>query len=245
MSWSRLNNPPVKEAVFDVRFVENSDVTVEGIKSFCDALSEEFPERNEIYVLNVQTNMKSSQATQGRQSVGMRMANRERSFILQIRKEGFTLSKLVPYISWEEIKSVVKPLIEKLLAYFPKIQFNYLGLRYVNNFETKLEQPPTDLFQILPSFPANLPQTIDGFLIQLQIPKHEYDVRSVITFSIQPIQFSKEELFKVILDISVFKHAIFIGRDIDVIFNEFERIRDFKNEIFFNAFTKDGLSKFQ
>lgn len=247
MNWPLLTKPPIKEAIFDLKFKEGHDITHEQIKLFCDSLKESFPVINEIFLFQMQAKLdqgKHQNVESSRQSNGYKLSDQKRSFIVQIRLDGFTLSKVEPYISWEELSKEAKPILEKLGAEFPNLSFKRAALRYINHFDLRFEEPINSYFNILPVYPIELPQIIDSFLIKLLIPKKDViELKSIVHLGIDPIG-NSDENYKVVFDIDVFRENNYSISKLDELFADFEYIRNFKNEIFFNGLTKNTLANF-
>jgi uncharacterized protein (TIGR04255 family) len=247
MTWQILSKPPIKEAVLDLKFKEGHNLTHEKIKIFCESLKETFPVINEMFLFQMQAKLEKGEhqnVESSRQNNGFKLSDEKRSFILQFRLDGFTLSKIEPYISWDELAKEARPLLEKMSTVFPEIRFNRAALRYINNFNLKFEEPINAYLNIAPAYPLELPQTVDSFLVRLAIPKREpIELKSIIHLGIDPIG-NSDENYKVVFDIDVFRENEYSISDLDHIFQDFEYIREFKNVIFFNGLTKLTLDSF-
>jgi uncharacterized protein (TIGR04255 family) len=246
MTWPKLKKPPIKEAVFDLKFSQNDFLTLENLKLFCESLKDEFPILNEIFLFQVEAKIEkdnNQNVDSKRLNNGFRLSNESRSFILQLRPDGFTFSKIEPYISWEEIQYETKPIIEKLWTNFPNLSFNRVALRYINQFDLNFEEPINEYLNIQPLYPLELPQIIEAFMIRLVIPKKELNLKSIIHLGIEPIANSDIQ-YTVTFDIDVFKEATYTHQDSERFFTDFETIRDYKNDIFFKGLTQKTHNHF-
>ncbi len=247
MTWPILNKPPIKEAVLDLKFKEGHNLTHERIKEFCELLKDVFPVINEMFLFQMQAKLEKGEhqnVESSRQSNGFKLSNEKRSFILQFRLDGFTLSKIEPYISWEELHKEARPLLDKMSLMFPEIRFNRAALRYINNFNLKFEEPINEYLNIAPAYPLELPQTVDSFLVKLAIPKKDpIEMKSIIHLGIDPIG-NSDENYRVVFDIDVFRENEYSLGKLEDLFKDFDHIREFKNEIFFNGLTKKTLDNF-
>ena len=204
-----------------------------------------FPVINEMFLFKMEAKLDKGEhqnVESFRTSNGYKLSDEKRSFILQFRLDGFTLSKIEPYISWDELVKEAKPLLKKLATDFPEIRFGRAALRYINNFNLKFEEPINAYLNIGPYYSIELPQTVDSFLVQLAIPKKDpIELKSIIQLGIEPIG---GENYKVVFDIDVFRENEYVISDLDHVFKDFDHIREFKNEIFFNGLTKRTLDNF-
>lgn len=246
MTWPKLSKPPIKEAVFDVKFDQSESVTLDELKHFCDSLKKEFPVMNEMFHFQVETKIEKDnqqKVDSKRLNNGFRLSNEDRSLILQLRQDGFTFSKVEPYISWEEIQSEAKPLLIKLWDAFPKLKIIRIALRYINQFDLRFEKSINEYLNIQPLYPIELPQIIDGFMVRLVIPKKDLNLKSIVHLGIEPIA-NSDILYKVTFDIDVFKEATYVAQELQILFLDFDIIRNYKNEIFFSGLTQETHSHF-
>ncbi len=247
MTWQKLKNPPLKEAAFDLRFHPSFAPDISALEKFCEQFKQEFPQINEMFVVSFRANIIRGKATADAESPnrkrnGFRLSNKEKSFVLQLRSEGLTFSKTGAYVSWEEIRSEVTPIVDRFFSFFPSIRVSRIALRYVNEFHMRFEKSPTEYFKILPTYPETLPQVLVGFSIQLLIPKAENTLHSKIVFNLDPP--SLEQVFRVVFDIDVFKNGVYEAKSIKEMLADFEHIRNFKNEIFFSSLTPLTIKMF-
>lgn len=245
MSWPKLKRPPIREAVFDLRYLPATQPRIERIREFCDQFRGDFPQINEMVVFDVRADISHEEKKNfhsQRILNGYRLSNQKRSFVLQLRSDGFTFSKITPYVSWEEIRTEVSPILERFFDFFSEVHITRIALRYINFFTLKLEQSANAYFKILPSYPSNLSKHVDGFKVQLFLPNREQGLKSVIAFSVEPTKTVKT--FSTTFDIDIFKEHIYDKENIKDMLEDFEKIRDYKNLIFFSCLTPELISNF-
>lgn len=242
----KLKNAPIVEAVFDLRFNSDNDITIELLKKISSSLISRFPIITDFYSWSFKAKIEGStqDASQTKvEPIGYRLINEEKSFILGITKEGLTFSKLKPYNSWEEIEDEAKYILKEIVEHLKDINVTRLGLRYLNQFDIKFENNlVNDYLKILPSYPANLPNIVDSFAIILQIPKE--DLHSTIRFEMQEIP-NTNETQRITIDIDISKNdENYKLSSFDVIFAEFTKMKNYKNEIFFSSISQKTLATF-
>jgi uncharacterized protein (TIGR04255 family) len=118
-----------------------------------------------------------------------------------------------------------------------------LALRYINHIQLPWPDVDFDLFlRAGPVVPSELPQFVPAFNLQVLIADTENEIAANV---IQRLESSlKDERNTVVLDIDAFK-AVDLLPDDPVIDSCFARLRDFKNQIFFNYLTDDALRRYE
>jgi len=245
MNWPVLANPPIKEAIFHLRFKKGYSIPLEEIKLFCEELSANYPTMNEVFRFHMEARVGKNQkgdVTADQAPNGYRLLNKDKSLVLQFQLDGFMISKVEPYISWEELKAVAIPIVEKVGNKFPKLVYDRIALRYINFFTLKFEGPLNDYFRISPVFPKEVSDKLGQFEIRLAVPKQETNTKATVKLGIDPI--ANVGAYKTVFDIDVFKEGEYPSIQVNKIVKDFSDIRNFKNEIFFKGLTEKTLKLF-
>ena len=87
-----------------------------------------------------------------------------------------------------------------------------------------------------PVLPEGLPQGVNSFLIRLNVHVPELEANAIITQALEPMPVEMAKL-PVILDIDVIKERT-AGIEEREAWNLLEKMRNFKNEIFFRFITE-------
>jgi uncharacterized protein (TIGR04255 family) len=92
-----------------------------------------------------------------------------------------------------------------------------------------------------PEIAPGLPQGLSGFFMRLLIPDERSNCNAIVTETMEPPQ---QNFLPLILDIDVFREAAF---DVNAteIWDTLERLRDFKNQIFFKSITDKAKELFK
>ena len=93
-----------------------------------------------------------------------------------------------------------------------------------------------DYLAVPPVLPEGLPQGVNGFLIRLNVHIPELEANAIITQAFEPMPVEVPKL-PVILDIDVIKEQT-AGIEEREAWNLLEKMRNFKNEIFFRFITE-------
>jgi hypothetical protein len=85
-----------------------------------------------------------------------------------------------------------------------------------------------------PEVAPKLPQSLSHFFMQIVMPNQEIEASAIITETMEPP--TENQRLPLILDIDVFKEKIYADNK-EEIWSDFENLRAFKNDIFFNSIT--------
>ena len=241
-----LKNAPIREAIVDLKIapvIETAKLT-----PLLESLKPRFPTQE---VLQQSTfgfqfgphEMHSSRVDRGMH--GGRLTSADGKYIVQLRVDGFTFSRLPPYETWERMRENAKPLWEEYIRHSGAEKVTRAAVRYINVMDLPL--PIQDFNEYLaapPQVPGSLPQEVSGFFSRVIIVHRELDVAAVVT---QVLETSVENNVQVILDIDVFREA----RERDwpagdpSVWEALEQMRDFKNRVFFESVTEKAAELFE
>lgn len=148
--------------------------------------------------------------------------------------DGFTFSRLHPYITWKQLRDEAYRLWKIYTDITSPELINRVAVRYINNLN--IPMPIGDFGDYLtapPIVPEKLPQGISSFFSRIVLPKPSINSFAIITQALETIIDSSKSL-PIILDID----AIHLNPD-DLsekeAWNKLEELRHYKNEIFFNS----------
>src|SRR4030067_493876 len=101
-----LKNAPIVEALIDIRVKLPSGVDVKKIGDIYESIKELYPEKIEQKISEVEFKLKKEQVKALSHKInGYRYISSDKKQILQTRLDGFTFSRLHPYIKWEELRN--------------------------------------------------------------------------------------------------------------------------------------------
>ena len=238
--YPKLTKAPIKEALIDLRVKLSSDFDVKRINSVYEKINEKYTEKQEQRHSQVHFELKpgsGSVESVPLKITGYRYISKNKDEIFQARLDGFTYNRLPPYLSWEEFRNEANRLwLLYKEATLPEA-ITRVDLRYINNLN--IPMPVIDFADYLtvpPVLPAGLPQGLNGFLIRLNVHVPELEANAIITQALEPMPADKPKL-PVILDIDVIKDGT-AGIEEREVWNLLEKMRHFKNEIFFKFITE-------
>ena len=140
------------------------------------------------------------------------------------------MSRLAPYESWEAFRNEARRLWEVYRQTVKPVRIERVALRYVNRLD--LPGPRAELkdyLQTSPEIAAGLPQGLDGFFMQLQIPVE--DLNSRLFLNLTTCEPPKPGIVAVVLDIDLFRTEN-LPQEEEALWQLLESMRARKNEFF-------------
>lgn len=239
-----LRNAPITEAIIDFRVKARNGFQAEEFANLRTRLSGSFPDVQERRGLEIQVKGQGQQPiTQDLGLQGYFFKTADGKTIAQFRVDGFTLNRLSPYTSWEDLFPQAIELWHLYTDVSKPEVITRLAVRYINrivlppgtvNFETHL--------RFLPVIPPELPQNVRGFLTKVTIHHQEQDIAAHVVEALEESMPGHQ--LTVILDIDAYKQREFLTDD-PMIEITFGTLRTFKNAIFFNSLTEHTLRSFE
>jgi uncharacterized protein (TIGR04255 family) len=242
-----LQNAPITEALIDFQVKARTAFRPEQFADLRMRLTERFPHVDE---------QRGLQATfgvirgQGQPTVvqdlglqGYLFKTLDQKTIAQFRVDGFTLNRLRPYTSWDELFPQAMDLWRLYCSISIPDAVTRLAVRYINRimlppgagtFETYLRTAPV--------IPPELPQYLSSFLTRVTIHDPTTDIAAHVAQALETSTPGRQ--LSVILDIDAFKQREF-SIDDPTIEQTFDQLRLFKNLIFFNSLTDETLRQFE
>jgi len=242
-----LKNAPITEAIIDFRVKARSDLRLVDFTAVKDRLSHRLPKVQEMRglqaVIQVEKGQGQPPIVQDLGLQGYLFKSQDEKVIAQFRIDGFTLNRLPPYTSWEDIFPQAMELWRLYLEVAKPLAVTRLAVRYINH----VPLPPgaekfENCLRAAPVIPSELPQYVNTFLTRVTIHNPEAGVSAHVTQALQPI--TDTHRLTVILDIDAYKEADLLPDD-SAIEQIFIQLRLFKNLIFFNSLTDLTLRQFE
>ncbi len=238
-------NAPITEALLDIRVELPQEVTLSKLESFHDRIKENFPEKQERILVKAGIKLSpegTSVEVPSSGPDGYLFRSPTKKKIVQVRLDGFTFNKLKPYENWEIFRLEAYKLWNLYFEMTNPVKITRIALRYINRIEIPL--PMRDFKEYIltiPEIAPKLPQALANFFMQLVIPNPDIETTAIIN---QTMEKSINNRLPLIFDIDVFKETIYAG-NIKEMWKEFEKLRLFKNDIFFNSITEKTKELFR
>lgn len=245
--YPTLSNAPIVEALIDIKYSTKDVTSFEFFDELYSEIKERYSVKQENKEFSVEFAIDPESGT--RQSVsekliGYRYDWPERKFVLQLARGGFTLSKLAPYETWDELRNEAEYLWGLLRGKIADIKVIRTAVRYINRIE--IFEKYTDFEEYLtagPRVPAALPQSLKEFLTRNVIPFPDKSAIGVVSQALD-VANSTPDKATLILDIDVFKSGEHPS-NIEEFWSSFESLRGLKNKVFFSSLTPRTLELFK
>lgn len=241
-SWPNLSNSPLVEGLIDIRIERSRNVTFEELKAACDELATEFSSRQERRMVVTELNFTSetgpTSQTKDNGPDAMILQSVDQKWVVQFRLDGFTVSRLQPYGTWDELKGKARVLWDKYSEVAKPSKVVRVACRFINCVPLPMGDSFEKVFQTNFVIGPTLPQAVSGYLLRFVIPFEEQNALAIVTQSLDGN--SPDCIF----DIDVFSQNQ-QGFDESQLWAKIENLRDVKNRLFFGSLTELALERFK
>lgn len=242
-----FKNAPIIEALLDVRVKLPKEVDLKKLEAFYGFVKERFPEKEERKFFKAEFKLSQEISTTSfpasSETIGYLFRSPSEKKIVQARLDGFTFNKLKHYEDWELFRSEARNLWDLYLKIANPVRVTRIAVRYINRIDVPL--PLRDFKEYIlttPEIAPNLPQALSNFFMRLVIPNPEIQATAIIIETMEnPIDDKKLPL---ILDIDVWRETAYEDNQSEM-WDDFEKLRAFKNDIFFNSITEKTKELFR
>ncbi len=242
-SHGSLNSPPIKEALIDIRVTLPKQIEPSLLNSNYFQKSNCYPKFEEIRQLELQFQLDNSSEVnfakanaESASTVGYRFISADEQRVVQFRLDGFTFSRIESYSSWNDLKQEAFRLWAVYADCVSPISIARVATRYINLIKFPLQSDLSDYLTTPPKVPKGLHDkfSLSSFLNRIEILEATTGARGFITQVFEP---SQEDTINIVLDIDVFITKQFAPNDLQI-WDYLDRLRDFKNDVFFENITE-------
>jgi uncharacterized protein (TIGR04255 family) len=245
-----LARAPIIEALIDMRVQTPEEMSVEKLEKTLEAPDFGYHKKGPIVrgnfgvALNTEESPAAPQMHANTAIIGVRAHSSDEKYVAQFTVDGFTLSRLTPYESWEALVEEAKRVWSIYLASVAPIRINRVATRYINNLQLPIK--PGDRFERylagLPKMPPDYPQTVSSFFQRFVIYDEQCGATAILTQALE--QITEAQPLPVILDIDVFRETKFPVESPEV-WQYLSELRSLKNRCFFGALTEEAVELYQ
>jgi len=243
--YAHLNKAPIVEALVDFRLKPRDGLRVSDLQPIQEKLRDRYPTQKSIrqVIGQVSVNVQEGEvqavqpAVHSAEAVGIRLESANGLHVLQAQVQGFTLSRLKPYDTWEALIEEARSLWDVYVAVAAPVSITRVGTRYINRLELPLPMLRfEDYLTRQPEVPIGVPEFVSDFLSRVVAHEPSLDAYIVVTQALEPVA-PGSNIVPMLLDVDVFKVANF-----DVNSKEYwellAQFRTLKNTAFFGSITE-------
>jgi len=233
-----VSKPPIREALVDIRFnFGNQKLDYRVFEKLHDQIKSDFPKKQVLkwgqFSLNMRVENRQPVIETSSGENGYRFDSADGTRIVQFRTDGFTYSKLKPYIGWDDFSAEAKKLFELYVGATAPISVNRIALRYINLIEIPEKSFELEkYFTISPIIPKGLPDHIVGYINRVVLKDDASNVLGVLTQTIDTQQAVPIGNVPFIFDIDVFIENVTLDHKDTNFWDKFKPLRDLKNKMF-------------
>lgn len=234
-------NPPITEAIIDIRVKLPEDFMLEQLPEDFGSFLLSYPDKKWMtkqegeILFESDSEPKFSSISK---KVGIALTSEDQERIAQFRIDGFTLSQLRPYRGWAKFKKDSEEAWNAYRNIFTPARVSRLAVRFINRLDLPLQDGRLEFEDYLKTYPELSPdfaKDMGGFFMKLLIPRPDYASDVILQQGV--MNSSESNVVSILLDIDAF-------REIDEeasspeIWNIFDALRNLKNEAFKHSITE-------
>lgn len=245
--FSTLKLAPITEAIIDFRVELPSTVDINTLEEIHDQLKDEFPIKAARTSTETEFRFEPGKdvvfTPKAPKTEGFYFKNQLGDMVVQVRLDGFTLSKLKPYRDWSSFELKFRQLWAIYSHEASPSVITRIAVRYLNRIDLPLGATLKDYLLTVPEIAPQLPQGLSDFLMRIVINDEKTSAVAIVTESSDVVRESTEQ-YPVILDIDAFRH-VSLQVDDESIWGILQELRNFKNQVFFGSLTNSAIEGFK
>ena len=229
-----LTRAPIVEALIDLQ-VGPLLSSLANVAAFEAKAIKEFPDRKQVIQLQGNVDFSGDEPKLPSAEVkGYAFWSSDKRRVAQARLNGFSLSHLAPYDRWDELRDDARAWWHEFYTATHAKEIQRYAVRYINRLVLPLPMGDFgDYLRTVPQVAEKLPQGLSGMFMRLVIPFEDANV--VVTQAIDEAGVTNDSV-PVILDIDV-SQTCTIPVDSEELWEKVERLRQIKNDVFFESLT--------
>jgi uncharacterized protein (TIGR04255 family) len=243
-----LPNAPITEAVIDFQVKPKKGLALTDIEKAFSSLSFGYYIKGRISEGSVTFGQTAEgqplSASSASSVVGLRLHSQNEKYVLQVRCDRFTLSRLPPYEDWDSLIAETKRLWALYLELLAPVSVVRIATRFINNLRLPMHEG--DLFKLYINefidVPQGIPQAVESFLQRFQLSDPGSGARVILTLALNEL--APDGIAPVILDIDAFKLTSINPTD-NYIWDELAALKDLKNASFFQTLTQKAVELYR
>ncbi len=247
-SYPHLSKAPIVEAVIDFRVKLPSNFKLEVFHPLRIQLAEEYPGFEEQQIIEQTFKQEPGQGAEVSTRLagihGHRLLSKDGKNVVQLRREGFTFSRLSPYTQWEEVFNEAWRLWGIYVEITKPQEVSRTAVRYINRLLLPLPfSNPEEYLKAPPMTPEGWPRDMSLFLSRVVMHDPESEILVNVIQALEP-QAPKQSNVTVLFDIDAYQDVSLPADDV-TIKGRFADLRAMKNRVFFKGLTDKAIDLFR
>jgi uncharacterized protein (TIGR04255 family) len=245
-SVRHLRKAPITEAIVDFRIMPSGDFQPDSLLRASALVGPDYPKMHRPQAKEARVDFREGTAAASVRDLGFTglwLQSQDEKTVAQFRPDGFTLNRLKPYTTWEQISAEALRLWAVYVDLTKPQTVTRLALRYINHLN--LPGPVADLAPYIveaPRLPGTTPGIITTFSSHLALEYPEGQMKANV---LRVLETSIETTGPSLLfDIDVYRPGPIDPRG-DVLREALLGLRDYKNRIFFEGLTERFVRDFE
>lgn len=244
----KLKSAPIKEAVIDLRVALKEEIEVEKLDSAYSSISKCYPKKETLlsgkFGFQFEEGKPVSTTVDGKQ-IGYRYTSEDGKYVVLFRIDGFTLSRMEPYTTWEDLRDEAAKLWDIYQRVANVETVSRVATRYINVMYVPIGALKDfgDYLTCPPEIPEALPQGVSSFLSRIVFHDPAGSAQCILTQALEGVNV-ETQLVPIVIDIDVFIERPFPVTDKQY-WQELDDLRYFKNKVFFESITEKAEALFQ
>lgn len=235
---------PIVEALIDIATAAPVDVS--NLRGLADdllvAFPLSFPQVKWDLSLNLgPTGESTGSAAPAPRGFLLRTADGTRA--VQLRLDGFTMSHLYPYKSWEALRDDAFNLWSRYAAAARVDAVSRVAVRYLNRMELPVEDPLSRWLTLRPETPGSLGLQPSEFALASVFQHPQHAATAIVNVRQEPLLAGRPRA--IVLDVDCYFDRLALHGADPSIWTKLEALREFKNDIFFGSITQDTVERFR
>ena len=242
---------PITEAVIDLRVELSPEVSASDLARVQKGEEHSYPTVKPINEFRGQISFPEASAgasavpgtSASTTPIGFLFRSTDGRQIQQARTNGFTMSRLAPYLHWDGFRTETRRLWDIYRSVAKPSRVTRVAVRYINRIDIPL--PLSDLedyLRTVPTVSSDLPQGLSRYFMQLVMPLEE--IKGMVIINETIIEPAKPEVVSIVLDIDVSRSNDLPSTE-EGIWAMMEQLRNAKNNVFEACITDKARELFQ
>ncbi len=248
IEYPHLGKAPIVEAVIDFRVKLPSDFKLDSFQLLRSQLAREYPGFEEQQIVQQMIKQEAGSAAEVSTRLsgpyGYRLSASDGKNVVQLRRDGFTFSRLSPYTRWDQVFAESWRLWSLYVDAAKPTEVSRIAVRYINRMLFPLPfTNPEEYLKAPPVTAEGWPAEMSAFLSRVVMHESKSDVSVNVIQALEP-QVPGQSDVAIILDIDAYEDVSLPADDVTIT-ERFAKLREMKNRVFFKGLTDKAMDLFR